>query len=449
MRLIGALALVLLAGSATARPGATQPALTHPQPCPDQPGFTCSTLTVPRDHSGRTKGTLQLQVAVADNAGAPRGFLLLIAGGPGQPGVPFAARLSRRLGPVAAKYRVVLYDQRGTGAGALRCPELQDEMGASDLYPPSARAVQACAAWLGPSRSLFGTDDVVADMDLLRRALHAEKWTLDGISYGTFVGERYAIAHAGRVKRLVLDSVVPHSGSTGLVPVELREVARVLRSVCAASSCPGDPAEDLARTVEARHDGTHVLDALTLLSVVDPTYRAQFDVPTLLHDAAGGNKAGLDGMLATVHRWEETPAEQLSQGLHASALCADWRFPWGSSATPLVVRAAALAGFRRGLKPADVWPFDAATAAGNGIAQQCLPWAPTPPTPAAAARLPNVPTLLLAGDRDLSTPLAWAKREAALAPNGRLVVVPGAGHSVQSRAVSDAGRLAVRRFLDG
>jgi hypothetical protein len=33
--------------------------------------------------------------------------------------------------------------------------------------------------------------------------------------------------------------------------------------------------------------------------------------------------------------------------------------------------------------------------------------------------------------------------------HGKLVVVPGAGHSVQSRAVSDVGRRAVARFLLG
>src|SRR5262249_26982835 len=60
-----------------------------------------------------------------------------------------------------------------------------------------------------------------------------------------------------------------------------------------------------------------------------------------------------------------------------------------------------------------------------------------------------VPTLLLAGNRDLSTPLPWARQELALAPRGRLVIVRGSGHSVQSRATLPAGRDAVRRFLLG
>jgi pimeloyl-ACP methyl ester carboxylesterase len=60
-----------------------------------------------------------------------------------------------------------------------------------------------------------------------------------------------------------------------------------------------------------------------------------------------------------------------------------------------------------------------------------------------------VQTLLVEGNHDLSTQLAWARHQLGLTPHGKLVVVPGAGHSVQSRAVSDVGRKAVARFLLG
>jgi pimeloyl-ACP methyl ester carboxylesterase len=57
-----------------------------------------------------------------------------------------------------------------------------------------------------------------------------------------------------------------------------------------------------------------------------------------------------------------------------------------------------------------------------------------------------VPVLLLGGSRDLSTPLAWTRAEAALAPRGRLVVVRRAGHGVQLRARAASGRRALARF---
>ena len=91
---------------------------------------------------------------------------------------------------------------------------------------------------------------------------------------------------------------------------------------------------------------------------------------------------------------------------------------------------------------------DRRTARRNGLLQTCLYWPTTRPTPAprAGARL-LPPTLLLAGSHDLSTPLEWARHEARLAANGRLVVVPGAGHSIQSRDASGRGLRALADFL--
>ena len=429
-----------------APPAAAAPRLEGAHACPDAEGFTCSTLVVPLDHSGRVPGTLRLAVAASTHAHAPRGVLLFLAGGPGQPAVPFVGRIAERLSAVTSEYRLVVLDQRGTGAGALVCPALQRAMGSSDLRPPPVAAVRACGASIGPKRQFFGTDDVVADLDLLRRALGASRWSLDGVSYGSFVAERYALAHPRHVARLVLDSVVPHAGVDALGATQMQAVGRVLRDVC-GGSCVAD----LAAVVRAGHDGPTLLDRLTLLSIVDPTFEQQFDVPELLHEAAHGNTAALQRFVATTAGWGDASAAELSQGLHASALCSDWRFPWGDSASAPAGRDAPLARAVLRLTAAELGPFDRATASGNGIVRQCLPWPATAPTPEPprGSRLPPVPTLLLAGTHDLSTPLEWARREAALAPRGRLVVVEGAGHSVQIRAASDRGRQAVARFLAG
>ena len=53
------------------------------------------------------------------------------------------------------------------------------------------------------------------------------------------------------------------------------------------------------------------------------------------------------------------------------------------------------------------------------------------------------------GNHDLSTPLEWARQELARTTHGKLVVVPGAGHSTQSRSASDVSRNAVAAFLNG
>ena len=421
------------------------PGLTGVRPCPGVTGFSCGTLSVRLDPFGSAPGRLSLPVAVAD-APAPRGVLVFLTGGPGEASMPFLPRVAR-LGPPG--YRLVLLDQRGTGAGALGCPALQQEMGASDLTVPTRAAVQACAAALGPRRQYYGTADTVADLEALRRALGVPKIALDGVSYGTYVAEQFALAHPGEVSRLVLDSVVPAWNVDPLQLENMRHSAEVLRAVCAARHCGFDPAADLATVVRRDHDGPALLDMLVSMSVGAPSFPG---VPDALHQAAAGNPAALTALMAQVHQADAWPARLLSQGLHASTLCADLRMPWGGPETPLAARPAALARAVGRLTPAQTWPFDRATAAGNGFIRTCLYWPPTPAPPVLAAPrtpLPRVPVLLLAGGRDLSTPLAGARAQAALAPDGRLVVVPDSGHSVQSRATGNAGRQAVGQFLSG
>lgn len=420
------------------------PRLHGSSPCPGVTGYTCSTLDVPLDRTGRRNGTLHLRVGAADNVRAPRGVLLVLSGGPGQPGLFLLDRfVGKALAAEKRRYRVVVFDQRGTGAGALDCEAMQQQMGASDLYPPTAGAVRACAAKLGDRRQFYGTDDVVEDIDALRRALGVDKIALDGVSYGTYVAERYALAHPDHVSKLVLDSVVPHVGLTDLGVVEFHATARVLRSVC-GNRC----VDDLAAVVKRYHNGVDVLDALTTDSIVDPTYKTVFDIPQALRAARKGAPGLLESFIVSMHAGDQAPAEALDQGLHASALCGDWRYPWGTSAAPLAGREAALSRAVAKLPTKALFPFDRKTATGNGFIRQCLPWAPTPPTPLDRGKI-TVPTLLLNGDHDLSTPLEWAKQELRRTTHGKLVVVPGAGHSTQSRSASGISRKSVAAFLLG
>ncbi len=411
---------------------APAPRLTGAAPCADLPGARCATLRVPLDHAGAAPGTLGLKVALTGPADGP--VLVNLTGGPGQPAryaVPGTRRRLRAAG--AGGWRIVAIDQRGTGAGALRCPALQREMGASDLTPPSAGAVRACGARIGPERRFFATTDTVADLELLRRALGADRIALDGTSYGTYVAERYALAHPDRVDRLVLDSVVPHAGLTMTWEVPMRATARVLGRAAA---------RDL-RTVVARDDnGPELLDTITANTIGTPRLGG---IRRALATAARGDTGPLDRIVAaTAAAVHDFPAPALSQGLHASTLCADVAAPWGDAAAPLAGRAAKL---RRAAAQVDPGPFDRATASGNGVAQQCLAWPPTPVRlPDLPADLPDVPTLLLAGTRDLSTPLEWARAERAHAPGGRLLVVAGAGHSLQSQDRPEVER-ALGRFL--
>ena len=428
---------------ATATPAATAAAaseseqaaparLEHEQPCAEVPDARCATLRVPLDHGGATPGTLDLKVATSGPADAP--VLVILTGGPGQPARYALPGARRRLESIdATGWRLVALDQRGTGAGALRCPALQREMGASDLTPPTRAAVRACADRIGDKRRYFATTDTVADLDRLRQALGVERIALDGTSYGTYVAERYALDHPDRVSRLVLDSVVPHEGLEMTWAVPMQATARVLGP---------QAARDLKTVVAREHDGPALLDTITGNMIGTPRLAG---IRGALATAARGDAGPLERIVAATQAAEhDYPARALSQGLHASTLCADVPAPWGDASAPLAGRAAKL---RRAAAGIDPGPFDRVTAIGNGVAQQCLAWPPTPVRPPdLPADLPDVPTLLLAGTRDLSTPLEWARAELAHAPGGRLLTVAGAGHSVQSQDRPQVQR-ALAQFL--
>jgi pimeloyl-ACP methyl ester carboxylesterase len=308
---------------------------------------------------------------------------------------------------------------------------------------PSGGAVAACVRALGARRDAFATADTVADLDALRRALRDARWTVAGVSYGAFVAERYALAHPSATRAVVLDSVVPQEGVELLSRVPLRATARVLRAV------DGPQAVTDLRAVLAAHPdvGPPLFDTLTERSIGVPRLG---DVPGVLHQAAGGDLSGLRALLrGAATEQQGVPPALFSAGLHAATLCADapplW--PGGPAAAP-AVRDATLTRLRTRLPTAQTAPWPRSVALDQGLLATCRAWAPTPapPAPARTARI-RAPALLLAGDRDLSTPLEWARAQARRMPNAKLVVVPGAGHSILSRETGATGRDALRAFL--
>lgn len=437
-------------GSSERTPSAgPAPRLLGAHPCRRIRGFACAWLPVPLDHAGAVPGTLRLRVAIQQVRRPVHGVLVLLTGGPGQPGVSLVPRVVSRLGSELQSYRLVMFDQRGTGADALRCPALQAAAGSSDLTVVPSNDVASCARKIGPRRRYFTTPETVADVDELRSALGVNQLTLDGVSYGSYVAERYALTYPHRVSRLVLDSVVPQQGVDPLYLAALGASARVLRSACAQQRCRWDPAHDLHTVVERYDNGPQLLNALVAESVAVPSFS---EVLVPLHEAAEGRPQALNRFLAAIPRYESAPADELSQGLHESTLCLDLAPPWNPDAS-IIQRALDLKHALSRVPTPSLYPFKRSTAYGNGLVQGCLQWPPTVPPGVhdgdPSSELPPVPVLLLSGERDLSTPLAWAREEAAKAPDGKLVIVPGAGHSVQTRAHSSGMRSILRHFLDG
>lgn len=460
LSVVSAILLVAASSSAcatTARSG--DPVLSDVAPCaadavgdiapPANVRFDCGTLNVALDHrpGAPRKDRLDIDVAMTHNPTAPRGVLVWLVGGPGTPGVRLAGEIANQFDPkVLRDYRLVLFSARGTGQNALDCPQLQREVGESDIAAPSESAVTNCAdSNIGTDRRFYSTADVVADLDELRQALGAEKLTLAGASYGTVLAARYAIVHPERVARLILDSAVPHDGIEPLNIALMQRSAEVLRMACAQTRCGTDPAADLSALVHARHNGVEMLNLLGSRTGGKPDLA---DLPVMFHEAVLGDPRKLDVALATLRQGPPPDPEDYSAGLHTATECQDMHQPWGGPETPRPARRALMDAALAPVPDDAFFPFDRDTASGNGALKACELWPETPTSRFVTGRdLPPAPTLLLAGDHDLDTPLDWARQEASRAPNGRLVVIPGAGHVTQDLSNPPLARRVVAEFL--
>ncbi len=381
--------------------------------CPG--GFRCLDVTVPLDRSGAVPGTIDLPVVVSKGSGP---ILLALGGGPGQGMVSAAPSFGPLLQSLAPGWRIAFLDQRGTGANALHCPAMQ-RAGLTDVTVPPKGSVGQCARRLGRTRPLYSTTATVADLDAVRKALGVERLGMLGISYGTYVAERYARAHPDHVSRLVLDSVVPQEDVNPLAPANMRRSGLVLRQLCRSSdACKGvtkHPARLVGRLVRRtnhdpivakppkgetprrpiRIDGPALFDQIVTLASFDTAEFQRF--PGLVKRALRGRTRGLVRLAAKLRTQNVSPASDLSVGLHTATICSDVDFPWTAGSNRRERRIAAATAARRLGKNA-FGPFNPRTAAGNGLIKTCIRWrgpeAPPPPDP---GPLPDVPTLLLNG----------------------------------------------------
>jgi pimeloyl-ACP methyl ester carboxylesterase len=429
----------------------------------------CGALSVPLDRSGQVPGRLSLRVRLAPALRAPRrSATVLLAGGPGQSGVSafigglFSDAWANDWRVLAPRNAVVTFDQRGTGAGALRCRDLEVA-----ALSDAGREAEACAVKLGRRRALFRTSDSVADIEALRAALGVDKLTIVGASYGTYVAQRYALAHPDRVERLVLDSVLD---ATGVDPLYLDTAAaarRMLAAFCrrACRSFTDDAVADTYRLTQrlatAPLRGVVVdqrgrrrpklLSREELLFVLisgdlDPLSRA--DYPAAVVSALRGDSAALMRLKRRAIGGESgLPPSDISTAAYAATSCEEVRFPWAWRAPP-GERAGAAGRVEASLDPDLAFPFDPGTLVRNDEMKLCRRW-PTlsPGPPADPGPMPNVPVLLLNGTEDLRTPLETARRAAARFPRAHLLAIPGVGHSVIGS--SPCADRALHRFFDG
>ena len=431
--------------------------------CGTAPGLVCSTVVVPLDRSGQVPGTIGLHVEVLPAAGMPLGAIFLIAGGPGQGsahvfdlGGASSAALYHFLFP---NYTIVAYDDRGTGdSGLIDCPGLQNTTTVDD----EAAFAATCAASLGTGASFYGTADHAEDLEAVRKSLGFNKVALWGVSYGTKLALAYALAHPDHVERLLLDSVVPPELPDPFSANVARALPATMAAFCANLCTAATPnvADDivtLANRLAAHPVRGNVLlpsgktkiekvDGVALLSVIvdaDLNPGLAAELPAVIRAARLGNVAPLLRLVELDNESSQLASIDLSFGLFAATVCRDGPFPW----TPLAAPADRVSVLQQAIAATSFGSFGS-WAAKLGNAGLCQSWpSPAGGAPLGTGPLPDVPVLAISGGFDMRTPTASAASVVARFPQGRLLVVPGVGHSVVTADASGCTARAVRSWM--
>jgi pimeloyl-ACP methyl ester carboxylesterase len=416
-------------------------------------GLQCATLNVPLDYSGATPGQVPLYVEVLPAVGMPRGVMMLLAGGPGQ-----ASAETFDLGAQASYlrsyfpgYTLVAYDDRGTGkSGPLACP--------------NARTVLQCGTAV-PTRAFYTTRDHGEDIEFVRTALGVDKVALFGVSYGTKHAVAYALAHPSHVERLLLDSeVLPDRR-----PVDTSSIQTIptsINKICTSNVCQGIPAgigdrfATLANALQAHPVDATVhfaptlapytehIDGMEMLSLAyesDLGSAMSSELPAAIDAALAGSMLPLERLIF-LDALSTSSERDINFVLLLATNCGDGPFPWQPADTPDVRTAAmnaAIAALPAGSSGAfGDWAFQ------SFPAWSCIDWpAPSGGVLLGPGPLPNVPVLVLSGDRDIRTPTSGAVEIAKQFPKGRVLLVPGAGHSVLNH--STCAKNAVLSWLNG
>jgi pimeloyl-ACP methyl ester carboxylesterase len=448
-RRIAALAFVLAAAVFAPNASAASPFA----PCAPN-GLLCATLSVPLDYSGVTPGQVPLYVEELPATGTPRGVMFILAGGPGQASAETfdLAQQGAYWQSFFPGYTLVAYDDRGTGkSGPLPdCSVLG--------------TFEACANAI-PNHAYYTSHDHGEDIESVRLALGADKVAIWGVSYGTKHAVAYALAHPDHVERLLLDSqLLPDRDPTGVD--SLRAIPGSIDGICAAGACPTLPGSagtkfvTLANTLNGKPVTANVkptpsgtvavrADGDTMIGLAyesDLSNGVSSELPAAVDAALNGWPLPLERLIALDSLVQQATNNDINTGLYFATTCGDGPFPW-SPADSLDTRTADALRALDAVPPGATGPLGSwALADSNTLF--CLYWpASGGASKLAAGPLPDVPVLVLSGSRDIRTPTSGAVAMAARFQQGRVLVVPGSGHSVLDRSPCAAD--AVRGWLNG
>ncbi|MCP2336586.1 pimeloyl-ACP methyl ester carboxylesterase [Actinomadura rupiterrae] len=434
-----AAALVAAVPLVSAPAQAASPAKITWKRCADDHSAQCGTLTVPIDRARPKLGGIKLAVARA-KATDPQhrlGTIFVNPGGPGGSGIDFVldrAGLSRE---VRKHYDIVGFDPRGVGGShPVKCGKLgkapalypQNEAEFRKLKSYQGALYKACRKNTGPMYDHMGATDFARDMDAVRAAIGEQRITYYGVSYGTWLGQRYAELFPGRLKAMVVDGTMDHTvvGASRFTSDESRGLEAAYAQF--ARWCPTskycairgkNPWKVLDSLMKRAAAGTlHDIDSSKIR--LTPAGIAQI-VRTTMYDPIAWNELSEEFRELSRQKARKVKGARTAvspDGRFAGIMCSDWTFPVRSYKD--------LAGMWSANRKAA--PHLGTSPLGYEAVVACL-GRPGGADRQRPSRIPaSVPVVVLGGIGDPATVYPWAQGVNRQVTGSSLVTYQGAGH---------------------
>lgn len=387
----------------------------------------CGRMSTPADPRKPQGRTISLRIAVLPATRHPAaGALFYLEGGPGGAATASAVRVNADFARVARTRDLVLVDQRGTGgSNPLACPTRYVRGADAEAVTVFLRR---CFAHLAANPRLYTTGVAADDLEAVRRALGYGKIDLYGGSYGATLAQAYVRRYPRSVRSVVLDSgslpgvrvydVAARNAESALDTL----LARCAKTAACSHAYP-DSRRQLSELLARSPRLVNVPSGRVLLRPVDIAWTVDWLSETAANAAIipFAVNAALHGdytTLATTYAGPLAgsnldPLERLVP--FWMTICSE---PWAGFDPVATARAAK-----------GSYLASAAIARARLMRRACRV-VPKGRVPADSGRasVVQVPALLLAGGADPLDPPANLRGWRRFFPQGRLVVVRGAGH---------------------
>ncbi len=439
---------------------------------PPQVAVTCGFVIVTEDRSGDPADTIRVAVAVyhspdADETAVPTFYL---TGGPGSPAVTWSDGFYEVfIQPLLVQGDVIFMDHRGSGLSepSMQCEEIQavyladfkaewDDLTRSANYGAAFLSCRTRLIREGINIKAYTTTEAAGDVRDVAAVFGYERVNLYGVSYGTRLGQAVMRDFSALVNSAVLDSVLPleakyYNDTTSRANYALETLF---------AGCSADPACSAAYpdleahfySLVAQFDEKPVTvsiddptgdDQLTLTvgdsSLVNamvwalhqPDYVAQ--TPKIVEDVYAGNYA----LLRPLKALPFSGIENINIGLRLSVECHDQVFPTTVEEMEADILAyPVLADFG----------YAAIYGGPEFMFRACQLWGAAGYDPDDNAPLQStIPTLILAGQYDPTTPAYYGQQVADNLTNSYFFEFAGHGHAP---SVGRAGNCALSVALE-